>query len=278
VSDRFNRVGVEDILAQRRDETTTAAANLRPFGQVAIDLSARDTREEFDPGQRFRGVDFGASLTRTAQTATARISYPPAAYTRLGVVGRASTFRYPRLAAKDADSTEAALEVAFTGAAVVTGTIEVGLLRHVTLAPGAPDFQGPTANIDLWSMLGEQTRFGGQYQRTTASALQPEYSLLMVDRYALAVQQMITRRFDVVLEAVHEEYDQLPYIPPDEPFTATLPFTDRGRRYVAQVGMRVGRMRVALDGTYVQQIGAEGYDSFRLGAAVSYGVFDVRNR
>jgi hypothetical protein len=273
-----SRYGIEDILAERREETVTAQANVKPWSRVGVELTGREVIGQFEEGQRYRDIDFARTLTQTVRTVTTKIAYEATTATTLDVTATAATHRFPLFAAKDADATEFSVGATFSAGAILNGTVAAGYLRYVTLDPRGTDFTGVIGNLDVWHVMGERTRFGARFQRSRGSSLQPQFSFALVDRYGGWVQQLLSRRLDVFTEVSQEHYNYSPFAIPGEALEPQRGFLEESRRYVSQLGVRLGSLRVALDATYLQRVGPFGYEGLRMGTAVTYGVFDVRSK
>jgi polysaccharide export outer membrane protein len=279
IGNRHNRFGIEDILAKRREESATVGAIVRPTARSTIELAASELITEFDEGQIFHEIDLRPMLTETVRSVSASVGHRVFPLTMIGAKGSAATHRFPLFPARNADATEFTVGATFLPRAIVNGTLSVGYLQYMTLEPGAVDFTGPTLSLELSRLWRERTRVGGRLQRAQGGVIQPQFSFSIIDRIGVSIQRVLSRRFDVLTDVTHERYYYAPLDAPGEATGLEHPLLQtEGRRYTAQLGIRAGRARVALDATYVQRIGSHGFQGYRTGLTLAYGVFDVQNR
>jgi hypothetical protein len=181
------------------------------------------------------------------------------------------------LPGRDANAAEAGVGVIFKPTAVISGEAHVNWLEYVPLDRTVDPFRGPTWKGALSRVFGARTSIGGLSERVMATSFAPQFPFAIVDRTGGWIQQVISRRFDVVGEIYRERFH-------NREFTRALPtlpilWTDADtRRYSAQFGVRVGRTRVAGNAGVVQRVQPASFRSVLVWLDVSYGIFQVRNR
>ena len=105
----------------------------------------------------------------------------------------------------------------------------------------------------------------------------PQFAFGVVDRAGGWVQQVLSRRFDLVVEACREHYRSRAFARID-PETPLLWADSESRRFTSQFGVRVGRARVAATLSGVERVHPVSFQGLLFWVDVSYGIFQVRNR
>jgi len=88
---------------------------------------------------------------------------------------------------------------------------------------------------------------------------------------------VLTRRFDVVVEAYREHYRNRAFAKLGPGSTLLWAESDL-QRFTSQLGVRVGRARVGATMTAVQRVHPVAFQGLLFWVDVSYGIFQVRNR
>lgn len=270
-----------DARLRRIERTLDAGLQFRPWDRVQIEVAGRDFHRRFDRGVTFFGVKVDETLTGRLRIASAATRVSLTALTSLEVAGRAATHRFDLFPEKNADTTEMSVGGTWRPGALVAGAARVGYLRHLSVAPTAPDLERVVGGFDLSYQPGERTRLGGQLERTTGDTFQPQFAFALVDRAGGFVQQGMFRRFDIRLEAYREAYTYQVFRDFDEGAEGGLRM-ERTRRYTSELGVHAGALRVGFNATYVERFATtradRSYDSIWLTANITYGAVDVRSQ
>lgn len=127
----------------------------------------------------------------------------------------------------------------------------------------------------------DRTRLGVRFERTAADTFQPDFPSAIVDRAGGSIRQGMLRRFDVLLEGYREKYmyREFHLSPPTALRNQRFETTDR---FVSELGVRLGTIRVGCNVTYHRRVAATGgprnYRALRTMMNVSYGVFQARRQ
>lgn len=264
-----------DLRARRREETFGAGITVRPFARIGLDVDGRDWKVRFDPNQTVSGVDLQQTLTERVRSLKGTLHLTVTALSDLTVSAVAASHRFPLLRSRDANATEITAGVAFKPTAMVTGQVEIGRLRYVPVDTAVPPFDGMAGHFALSRAFRDRTAVGVRAQRAAGASFQPQFPFAIIDQAGGWVQQMLSRRFDVLGEVYHERFSNR-FV---APLTGEVQWSNTDtRRYTSQFGVRVGRTRVAANATYVERLYPAGYHNLLLWADVSYGIFQARNQ
>ena len=271
-----------DARARRIERSTGAGVTLGVSRKLQIGLSGLVSTRELDDAAVFRGVRLRETLNERSRTFSTSVTYRLSNLTTVGVTGTVSKNRFPFFPAKDHDSLELKLSSTFQPRALISGRASLGYLKSRPLSDLLPDFGGLVAGVDLFYALLERTELGLTIERGTETSFQPQTPYSVFNRYGGSVERQLFRRIDVFFATYRETRRYRGFASAGNP-----PSDDAGtnslQRYLTDLGVRFARRaRLSVVAEYAQRISsgptARSYDGLRLGAMISYGLFNVGNR
>jgi hypothetical protein len=106
-------------------------------------------------------------------------------------------------AAPERDNTVVSLMtgLTFNPLALLTGRVDVGILRFVGADASTPPYQGPAADVDLGYALLGKTRFGVHLGRSVGYSFDPKTPYLLQTDQSISVTHRFTDQWDATATA-----------------------------------------------------------------------------
>ena len=259
----------------------------RDLGRLTLGVSGSYSGTRVEPGQTFRGADLGTSLTLDLYAGITELRYRLTPITSIVIEGGYQETRFPNATLRNFSEENAGLGLQTSG--LFNGRVTAGVRRDKLLQGGAIKTQ-PYVRGDLTQSLGRRFQLTERYDhQSTVSAFATDGGLPTFERRSLDVQLaiMITRRFDMRLGGARDRTisDGLVQIVADDGSTVKAKRDDTSYIGRADLGLRLGRARVSIFGSYTTRDSVFftdfGIKGFQAGARVDYapefGKRDSRN-
>ena len=200
VESRKDRPSIE-IDSRVRHDTVAFGAGVRVgIGpRLDVEIGARQTEVTYATDATFQGVSLQDTLNQTIRTATGTLAFRLTPYTTLKGLVTIDDQKFPRAQNRDGQSNLYGAALAFSPRALLSGEAMVGYRQFWSHSPVQPDFAGPAADGRLTLALGDVTGFLFSIRRDLmpSFALTTPYAVQLT--YQAAMQQRLTRRFDLGL-------------------------------------------------------------------------------
>ncbi|HMD34292.1 MAG TPA: outer membrane beta-barrel protein [Vicinamibacterales bacterium] len=240
VASHKDRPSIE-IDARVRHTTTAVGTGVRVglAPKMDLELGVRQADISYADGTVYDGVKLEQTLNQRTRSAYGSLSYRVTPYTAVRTLVSIDDQTYPLSPDRDGQSNLYAGGLSFSPRALIAGDAMLGVRQFWSHSPTQPDFTGLAADGRLTLTLGDSTGFLVSGHRD----LNPSYELtnpyVLQSSYQVAVQQHVTRRFDVGLSYTTIKMDYAT-------FTNAPAFANAGNNVQRGFGASVGVMSTHL--------------------------------
>jgi polysaccharide export outer membrane protein len=268
--DRFNHE--LDARVRREEGAVVVGAEFGPWGRASVNVSA-EVRNRTVPGDpTFAGSDLSQTLNGRSQKATVGFGMELTPSTAVSLTYAPSAFHFPQYPAKDATGGDLTLGSTFKAGALLEGGADLSLLQYVSTDATFAPYRGVGWSARL-RHTWERSQIEVHGQRAIGTAFESNVAFSLVDEYGLSLHQQLPTRLDVALDAdriryAHYGFD--PAVGPPTPVTPEVPF----ERYTAELGVLIGRSRLALQTVYEDRGGPFSFSNLRWN--IVYNLIQVR--
>jgi hypothetical protein len=268
-----DRPGFEiDQRAPRTENEYGGSVEVRVMPKTFVGLAAHRLGVDFDEGTDVLSTNLRFELNRVTTTQSASLRYKWTPITSVSLIVARGQDRFEFSPLRDADSTAVSTLVQFDPLGILSGSASFGYTSFEPIAPGLPNFDGPTASVNV------SYRLMGTMRITVGGVRDLEYSYDVNRPYY--VQTGVTGAFT---RSVRGPYDVLV-----RASIMALAYRDRAGviidvpnrvdhvySYGAGVGYRLGkdsRLGVNLDEyRRTSPVPLREYDGLRFGTSITYG-------
>jgi len=240
VASHKDRPSIE-IDARVRHTTTTIGTGVRVAlaPKMDLELGVRQSDIRYPDGTVYDGVKLEETLNQRTRTAYGSLLYRVTPYTAVRTLVNIDDQKYPLSPNRDGQSNLYAGGLSFSPRALIGGDAMIGVRQFWSHSPTQPNFTGLAADGRLTLTFGDLTGFLVSGHRD----LNPSYELtnpyVLQSSYQLAVQQHLSRRFDVGLTYTTLKMDYAT-------FTNAPAFANAGNNYQRGYGASVGLISTRL--------------------------------
>jgi hypothetical protein len=248
---------------------------LTPSTQVVV--SAKRSRDRFDDGEEYQGINLATTLNRQSDWASLHLRHRLTSLTTFVMRAEEGRDRFDGDTLRDSDSLQIVPGFEMKPSALIAGKVFVGYRSFKPLNPAIAPYRGPVATVDATFTAGA-TRLGIKVGRDVNYSYQEEQPYYALTDTTLNVTQRITYTWDVTGKVGRQFLDYTPFAPARSlRLTVTTSQADTIREYGGGVGYRFGHMlRLGVDTSYYTRRSNVGpqrdFEGLRIGASVSYGL------
>jgi hypothetical protein len=167
--------------------------------RMDLELGVRQSDIGYPGGTVYNGVKLDETLNQRTRTAYGSLLYRVTPYTALRTLVNIDDQKFPQSPNRDGQSNLYAGGLSFSPRALIAGDATLGVRQFWSHSPTQPNFTGLAADGRLSLTLGDLTGFLVSGHRD----LNPSYELtnpyVLQSSYQVAMQQHLSRRFDVGL-------------------------------------------------------------------------------
>src|SRR5262245_3932029 len=149
-----------DAIARRFDTALLAGAELRLSPKFRASAYLRRRNLEYDKESFFLGSNLSQELDNTTSIEGVHVKYKVTPYPTLAVASERVRDRFGPASNRDTVGYVLLPSLEFNPRAMISGRAEIGVRSLKFRSPGAADFTGPVARVDLGYVLLGRTRFG----------------------------------------------------------------------------------------------------------------------
>lgn len=195
-----------DARARRTERNVTAGVDLLVTGVTALTVLARADESRFDEGERFRGVDLSAEMTRRGRFASGGLKVTLSPFSTLVLAGEFQQDRFPRSHVRDSDSKRFQPTLLFSSEAALSGRAAFGYRWFTPLNPAVGGYRGTVANLALTYRVHDITTFEVQVMRDVMYSFEPTEPTYLSTGGGLAVTQRLIGPLSLVGQAQRERH------------------------------------------------------------------------
>jgi hypothetical protein len=240
VASHKDRPSIEiDARVRRRMTTIGTGARVGLSSRLDLEVGARQTNVGYPDGTIYNGVKLEETLNQRTRTAYGSLLYRLTPYTALRTLVNIDDQNFPQSPNRNGQSNLYAGGFSFSPRALIAGDAMFGVRQFWSHSPTQPNFTGFAADGRLTLTLGDLTGFLVSGHRD----LNPSYELtnpyVLQSSYQIAMQQHVTRRFDVGLTYTTIKMDYAT-------FTNAPAFANAGNNFQHGYGASVGLISTRL--------------------------------
>ena len=248
----------------------------RDLGRLTLAANTTYSGTRVEPGQTFRGADLATALTLDLYSGRVELRYRLTPISSILMEGGYQETHFPNAILRNYSEENAGL--GFQTEGLFHGRVTAGM-RRTKLLQGSATKTQPYLRGDLTQRLGRRFRLTGRYDhQSTVSAFATDGGLPTFERRSLDVQLIteITRRIDMRLGGSRDRTisDGVVRVIADNGSVITAKRDDLAYVGRADLGIRLGRARASLFGTYTTRDSLFftdfGIKGFQAGARVDY--------
>jgi hypothetical protein len=265
------RPGFEiDARARRTQALGRAGVDLRVGARTTVTVGASRQQYRFAADEEFLGADLSRALDNDSNAIELKLARRLTPLTTFTIAAEQRRDRFRFSPSRDADASKIVSGFEFKPFALIDGRIEVGYRRFHTLDALVPEYDGIIASGDLGYAV-RATRLTFRIERDIQYSFERFEPFYLLNDIELGVTQRLTGKWDVVARVARQTLNYHVVAQ-----AADRSRTDRGWRYGGGLGYRLGEyIRLGVDVDRYERtsdITARGYESWRVGGSVSYGI------
>jgi hypothetical protein len=195
-----------DARARRTERNVTAGVDLLVTGVTALTVLAKADETRFEEGERFRGVDLSAELTREGRMASGGLKVTLSPFSTLVLAGEFQQDRFPHSPVRDSDSKRFQPTLLFSSEAAISGRAAFGYRWFTPLNPSVPAYRGTVANVVLTYRVHDTTTFEMQAMRDVMYSFEPTEPTYLSTGGGLAVTQRLIGPLSIVGRVQRERH------------------------------------------------------------------------
>jgi len=260
-----------DVRTRHRTTRLGAGVDVRALSRTVFRLEGEESRLRFNEGAVFFGTNLADALDRRSRSYRVSVRHALTPLTTFVVQTEQQEDRFDISFDRNADSYRVLPGFELDPRALIAGRAFVGYRSFTTLDPDVPDFDGVVALVEAEYTL-RATKFGLAVQRDAWYSYELEEPFFIVTELTLQVTQKVTTNWDTVGRMSRQllAYQQRQSAGGSER-------TDTVWAFGGGVGRRVGRTaRIGINVDHLRRESprapARGYNGWRIGGSVTYGV------
>jgi polysaccharide export outer membrane protein len=270
--DRFNYELDERV--RREEAAVSAGAEFGPWGRAKVHVNV-DVRDRQLPGDPTVGSnDLSVTLNERIQKLTAGSSFVATPSTSLSVEVSPAMYRFPLYPQKNANGGEVKLGGSFKAGALVDGAASVSALQYTSSNAFFAPYEGVGWSGDL-RHTWERTQVGFRGDRSIVAAFEANVAFSVANTYGGWLRQQLSSHFDTFVSAdrIRNEHHGFETIAEGGLSGSgdAAPYS----RYGVQLGVLIGRSRLALEASYEDRGGPNSFNNVRWN--IVYNMIQVRN-
>ena len=262
-----------DVRARHHPRTFTAGTSVRLASRTSVTVSARESRESYDEGIRFRGVELAASLDNRTRGYESSLNFELTPFTTFSIVSARERQRFEYAPLRDADSFRIAPTLTFSPLGLITGSASVGYRRFNGLDPALPDYSGFVATGGVGILFYDRYKLDTAFTRDVRYSYERDlpYYIVAGARATLTAQTYGPIELRVLGGRESMNYRSFG--------AAAGPGADRLVTYGAGAGYRIGeRARVVVDAEFSHRTSERDptreYRNHRIVATLNWGALN----
>ena len=243
---------------------------IRTFGKTSVGAKAIHQKMTYDKAAVFLGTVLATELDHTTISRAMLVRYALTPLTTVSLeIGRESDrFHFP---IRDADSTRVLAIIALQPSAIVSGTGTIGYRNFVPRNTTIPQYNGPTAVVNLNYRLLGFSRLGVQINRDVQYSFDANQPYYLQTAQSWTLQQQVYGPFDVLERFAHA---RMAYRDRIGAVVAVSRRVDRSTAFGGGAGYRLGadkRVGFTLDKVRrTSDLPSRFYKGLRYGFSVTY--------
>jgi hypothetical protein len=257
-----------DERVQQKNVGGGAGVTVGAGSRLRLDFDAGRMRYDYADGE-YGDPQVALALNRDTATVSLMARYGLTSLTSAAVRIDSIQDRFVYSTERDGDSLRVMPGVTFQPFALVSGNAFVGMRRLRPLSPGAPEFSGVVAAVELKYVALDMLRVTGLVKRDLDYSLELDEPFFVSTSVGAEAMQLLGLNWDVV-GRIRRGTLLYPKGPPGE-----IQRIDTVHEASAGVGRRIGEgYRIGVDVYYVRRVSsieAHTYDGLRVGGSFTYG-------
>lgn len=254
-------------------EGAFAGADVRISGRTNITFSAGRSYLRLQQGEQFRGVDLATVLNQETTMARVQMRYKLTPLTTFVVDVQGLQDRFPSQPIRDGDSIKVLPGFELRPAALISGTVFVGMRKLQFLNPAVTGYQGVIASVDA-RFVNRSRLFTTTVARDVAFSYQIEQPYYLLTDATASITQRLGPRWDVVVRGGLQLLDYEGAIAGSAPLDERV---DHIQQYGGGIGYRFGRtLRLGFNALQIERRSSlstlRDYTGLRMGISVDYGL------
>jgi hypothetical protein len=259
-----------DVRARHHPREYTAGTRVKLASRSEIVLTARETRDTYNDGEEFRGVELASTLDQKTRAYAAAFNMALTPFTTAGLVATKEEERFDRSPLRNSDSLRIEPTLTFSPLGLITGKASVGYRRFRGLDPSLPDYSGLVSAGSIGIL------FVGRYKLDTTFSRDVRYSYEEVAPYYLVSgirATLAAQTFGLFELRALGGRESMTYRGVGD---AALPGLDRLTSYGAGIGYRMARhARFVVDVEFSRRASTRDlsreYRNHRIAASLTWG-------
>ena len=262
-----------DVRARHHPRVLTAGTRLKLATRSEMVFTVRETRDTYDEGLEFRGVELAKTLDQKTRGYDTAFYVALTPFTTVGLVVSKEEEEFRNSPLRNSETLRIAPRVTFSPLGLITGTASVGYRRFRGVDPALPDFSGLVSTGTLGIL------FVSRYKLDTTFTRDVQYSYEDIIPYYLVTGVRGTLAMQAVglleLRALGGRESMDYQTPGGTPSGGA----DRMVSYGAGVGYRVGqRARIVVDVEFLHRTSTRDlsreYRNHRIVASLTWGALN----
>jgi hypothetical protein len=264
-----------DERARRTEYAGRAGLDLRVASKGSVSAVVERAGFSFANVTDNQGRPLNLNLNRTTDRVAATVGYLHSPFTTVGVTAEARRDQFAAVFRPEARSFRVLPSLEFRTSGLLTGRVEVGMLRFEPQVAGVPPFTGPVATVGLTYVLRDRTRFAVRIGRDLAYSADAPLAYFLQNGVNGSIGRAFGERLELRGTWELQELDFRSRVP-GEPVDAIGLGRLRVTTTRGQLEFRIRRdLRVSLVGEFSRRTGntaARGFEKVRAFTALTYGL------